>query len=155
MEPSTYPTTPITPPVYTEPAHPAPVLAAKGPFRGRIGRTGYLLFLVYAVLAMVALIFLFFLGNKLLSSLGPVLNIFLALLSIVYVVGLIVLGIGVSVRRWHDLDQSGYFFFLGFVPIVGLVIPFILLLKPGTPSGNHYGPQPGKRLGPAQVLFGK
>lgn len=44
-------------------------------------------------------------------------------------------GIGVSVRRMHDIGRSGLW---SFVPVVGLVMACI----PGLPEANMYGPNP-------------
>ncbi len=43
-------------------------------------------------------------------------------------------------RRYHDRNKSGWWFFLCFVPIVGPIWQFIELgFLSGTPSGNSYG----------------
>lgn len=51
------------------------------------------------------------------------------------------------IRRLHDLDLSGFFCLLSFVPFVNLGLSIYLLAKKGTDGDNAYGPDP---LGPIQ-----
>ena len=51
------------------------------------------------------------------------------------------------IRRLHDLDLSGFFCLLSFVPFVNLGLSIYLLAKKGTDGDNAYGPDP---LGPVQ-----
>jgi uncharacterized membrane protein YhaH (DUF805 family) len=44
------------------------------------------------------------------------------------------------VRRLHDGDRSGFFIFLGLVPFIGGLIVLVLMILPGTPGPNQYGP---------------
>jgi uncharacterized membrane protein YhaH (DUF805 family) len=52
--------------------------------------------------------------------------------------GLLLPGLGVGVRRLHDIGKSGWWLLLGFVPIVGLVLVW-WFAQPGVPAGNAYG----------------
>ena len=47
----------------------------------------------------------------------------------------------VTVRRLHDLDRSGTWAVLGIIPFVGVRLTR-LLVQPGTPGPNRYGPDP-------------
>jgi uncharacterized membrane protein YhaH (DUF805 family) len=50
------------------------------------------------------------------------------------------LSLASSVRRLHDLDMSGWWYLISFIPIIGLVILFIFLgFFPSKPD-NKYGP---------------
>lgn len=46
------------------------------------------------------------------------------------------------VRRLHDLDYSGWFSLLLFVPAVNLILWLMLLLMPGAARANRFGPAP-------------
>ena len=46
------------------------------------------------------------------------------------------------IRRLHDVDLSGYFVLLNFIPLVNLGLFLYLLVKKGTPAENNYGPDP-------------
>jgi uncharacterized membrane protein YhaH (DUF805 family) len=48
-------------------------------------------------------------------------------------------GIAVAVRRLHDIDRSGWWLLLGFLPVVGAIILLIWFCLPGTPGRNRFG----------------
>ena len=51
--------------------------------------------------------------------------------------------IGLTVRRLHDAGQSGWWWFLHSIPVVGgLVLLVVLLCLPGQRGTNFYGPDP-------------
>ena len=53
----------------------------------------------------------------------------------------IIPGISVEVRRLHDINKSGWFMLLGFIPIVnaiGSLVLFIFTLLPSVNEGNKY-----------------
>jgi uncharacterized membrane protein YhaH (DUF805 family) len=52
--------------------------------------------------------------------------------------------IAVQVRRFHDLDKSGAWFFINFVPLGSLVV-LVMMFMDGTPGPNSYGPDPKNR----------
>ena len=49
--------------------------------------------------------------------------------------------ISIIVRRLHDIDKSGWFVFLFFIPVIGQFFP-IMFLFPGTDGRNRFGPDP-------------
>lgn len=51
-------------------------------------------------------------------------------------------GLAVFVRRLHDTDRSGWWFFLSFIPLIGAFILFIFTVQAGTPGENRYGYPP-------------
>jgi uncharacterized membrane protein YhaH (DUF805 family) len=50
--------------------------------------------------------------------------------------------IGVFVRRLHDLDKSGWWYLINFVPIVGGIILLVICIPEGTQGPNQFGPDP-------------
>jgi len=63
-----------------------------------------------------------------------------------------------NIRRFHDLNQSGWFvlafFIFGAIPNVGLIadlVKIIWFINPGTTGPNQYGPDP---LGHDTDIFG-
>lgn len=46
------------------------------------------------------------------------------------------------IRRLHDLDKSGYFVLLVFVPVIGIIFSIALFFIPGTVGYNKYGADP-------------
>jgi uncharacterized membrane protein YhaH (DUF805 family) len=53
------------------------------------------------------------------------------------------------VRRLHDTDRSGWWYFIMFVPLIGGIWMLVLLCLPGSNGRNTYGPDP---LGPRRRL---
>jgi uncharacterized membrane protein YhaH (DUF805 family) len=49
-------------------------------------------------------------------------------------------GIALAVRRLHDSDRSGWWWWLFWVPILGWIPLLYFYLLPGTPDTNRYSP---------------
>jgi uncharacterized membrane protein YhaH (DUF805 family) len=72
-----------------------------------------------------------------------------AVLAVIWGLGSIIPSIAVTVRRLHDRDMSGWWY-LGFIvasmiPLVNFIaaIAFlVLMVLPGTPGSNRFGPDP-------------
>lgn len=60
----------------------------------------------------------------------------------IYSMALAVPGLAVSVRRLHDVGKSGWFLFILFIPLVGVIWLLVLDCTEGTPGENKYGPNP-------------
>src|SRR3954469_5874247 len=67
------------------------------------------------------------------------------LLLALYSVAVFIPHLAVIVRRLHDQDKSGWWFFIGFVPLIGGIWLLILYLTDGTPGPNRFGPDPKGR----------
>jgi uncharacterized membrane protein YhaH (DUF805 family) len=50
----------------------------------------------------------------------------------------------VQVRRFHDLDKSGAWVLVNFIPLGSLVV-LVMMFLDGTPGPNRYGPDPKNR----------
>jgi uncharacterized membrane protein YhaH (DUF805 family) len=48
----------------------------------------------------------------------------------------------VTVRRLHDIDRSGLWIFIAFVPLIGALLLLFWSLQGGTQGSNSYGPAP-------------
>lgn len=51
-------------------------------------------------------------------------------------------GLGLSVRRLHDIGKSGWWILLGFIPVVGAIILIIWFARDSEMTENRYGPVP-------------
>ena len=51
-------------------------------------------------------------------------------------------GIGVAVRRMHDLEKSGWWILIVLIPILGVLIMIYWFVQRGTAGPNAYGPDP-------------
>jgi uncharacterized membrane protein YhaH (DUF805 family) len=68
-----------------------------------------------------------------------------ALLLALWSLAIFIPNLAVIVRRLHDQDKSGWWFFIGFVPIIGGIWLLILYLTDGTPGTNRFGTDPKGR----------
>ena len=50
--------------------------------------------------------------------------------------------LSVTCRRLHDTSRSGWFLFLYFIPLIGLIWLLVLCCLGGTEGENRYGPDP-------------
>jgi len=55
---------------------------------------------------------------------------------------LVIPSLAVTVRRLHDLDKSGWYYFIAFVPLVGAIVLLVFMCTDGTPGPNRYGEDP-------------
>jgi uncharacterized membrane protein YhaH (DUF805 family) len=51
-------------------------------------------------------------------------------------------GLGVSVRRLHDIGRSGWWVLIEFIPGVGAAVLMVIALFDSQPGDNEYGPNP-------------
>jgi uncharacterized membrane protein YhaH (DUF805 family) len=63
-----------------------------------------------------------------------------AILRIVVDLVLFLPGLAVQVRRLHDLDKTGWWLLLIFIPVVGWIILLVWWCTQGTRGPNQYGP---------------
>ncbi len=61
---------------------------------------------------------------------------------VVYSLAVLIPRLAVTVRRLHDSNHSGAYYFLSFIPWVGGLILLIFLVMPGTRGSNMYGLDP-------------
>jgi uncharacterized membrane protein YhaH (DUF805 family) len=60
-------------------------------------------------------------------------------LSIVLTVPLIIPMLAVQTRRLHDINKSGWWQLIGFIPIIGIIILWCWSAKNGDSNKNSYG----------------
>lgn len=125
------------------------VLRQYADFSGRARRTEYWMFQLFnMVIFLVA--YAIVIGAALLlrngSGGGAVAGIF-GMLLMLYMLGVVVPSIAVSVRRLHDTDRSGWFYLLAFIPFVGAIVVLVFACQEGTRGPNSYGPDPKAEAG--------
>ncbi len=55
-------------------------------------------------------------------------------------------GFSLAIRRLHDLDKTGWFSLIYFIPIVNIIFEFYLLFCKGTEGTNRYGSDPLEKI---------
>ncbi|TDO84024.1 uncharacterized membrane protein YhaH (DUF805 family) [Flavobacterium chryseum] len=63
-----------------------------------------------------------------------------------YTLATLVPTLGAVVRRLHDVNKSGWFYFIAFVPLVGGIWLLVLLFTEGDRGTNQYGPDPKNEI---------
>lgn len=100
------------------------VLRKYAVFNGRAPRTEYWWFVLANLIVSVAI-----------SIISKDLNNLYGILTFLP-------GLGVGVRRLHDVGKSGHFLWWLLLPIAGLIIVITKLAKKGHHGENKYGPIP-------------
>ncbi len=98
-------------------------------FKGRAGRTEFwTVVLINAIIGSI----LAWIGNMINPMVGQ---------GLLGIFNLIVLlpGLGVAVRRLHDLGKGGGWVCINFIPIVGFIWFVIMCIKPGEEGDNRFG----------------
>ena len=65
-----------------------------------------------------------------------------SILETIYGLGVLIPVIAVSVRRLHDTGRSGFWIFIGLVPILGVLALIYFYALDGESGSNQYGPRP-------------
>ena len=106
------------------------VLKKYAVFGGRARRKEYWMFFLFNVI----IAFVLGLVEGLAGGPGIVGNI--------YALAVLIPGIAVAMRRLHDTDRSGWWLFIGLIPIVGAIVLLVFLVQDSTPGENQYGANP-------------
>ena len=104
-------------------------------FEGRASRSEYWWFRLAVMLFVIAV-----------EIVGGILgHVSTALGGLVVAAGMlavIVPDICVTVRRLHDTNRSGWFFWIGLIPLIGGILLLIWFCSRGTSGPNDYGDDP-------------
>lgn len=107
-------------------------------FNGRARRREYWMFqlatfIVYIILGIIV---------GILGAIADILGTIGGILLFVAILGLIVPNIAVLVRRLHDINKSGWYYFVSLIPLVGGFYLLYLLVTEGDKGANQYGEDP-------------
>lgn len=105
-------------------------------FGGRSGRKEYWYFVLFSLIIATVLTII----DSVIGTFNPDLG--LGLLSGIYSLAILIPSIAVSVRRLHDIDRTGWWFLISFVPLIGTIILLVFAVLEGIPGNNRYGPDP-------------
>lgn len=105
------------------------VLKKYAVFSGRARRQEYWMFFLFNVIISIVLAIID-------GAMGS--NI----LGILYSLATLLPGLGVTVRRLHDTDRSGWWILIALIPLVGAIILIVFLATEGKSEPNQHGPNP-------------
>jgi len=72
-------------------------------------------------------------------------------LSLIVALVMIIPGLCVTVRRFHDIDRSGWWLLIIFIPIIGVLVYLFWVTRPSTDGDNRFRP-PSGAVGPDAQL---
>lgn len=98
-------------------------------FSGRARRTEYWMFTLFNAIISLILGFV-------LATIG------LVFLSYIYSIAILIPSLAVCIRRLHDIGKSGWWYLIGFVPVVGTIVLLIWFCTDSQPGNNEWGPNP-------------
>ena len=100
-------------------------------FSGRAARSEYWYFALATFLLSVAI--------QLLALATPTVAM---VIFTILILGILLPGLGVAIRRLHDIDRSGWWYLIVLVPFVGVILLIYWFVKKGTSGPNRYGEDP-------------
>ena len=68
-----------------------------------------------------------------------------------YIIALIVVilpSIAVLIRRLHDTDRTGWWYWIQLLPLIGLIVILVFTLSGSDEGDNKYGPNPSGSVAP-------
>jgi len=104
-------------------------------FDGRARRREYWMFTLFTVIVTIALAIVDSIGGLMTDS-G------MGVLGMLYALGVLLPSIAVSVRRLHDINKSGWWLLLIFIPLIGGLVLLVFAVMEGTRGDNRFGPDP-------------
>jgi uncharacterized membrane protein YhaH (DUF805 family) len=108
-------------------------------FQGRASRAEFWWFLLYTMLpTFVAYVLMLVAGRSEDNTMNGF-GVLLLVLILVWELANLLPYISVLVRRLHDSDRSGWWYWVALVPCIGGIWLLVLLILEGTPGPNRYG----------------
>jgi uncharacterized membrane protein YhaH (DUF805 family) len=108
-------------------------------FKGRARRAEYWYFTLFNFLIIIPFYFMAFMGvvngTSTLSMLGSLVYALIAL-------GTFIPGLAAGVRRLHDINKSGWSYFIILIPLIGGIILLVWIFTDGNRFVNNYGDDP-------------
>ena len=97
--------------------------------QGRASRSAFWWFQLLAVIAYAVV--------SVISNSSTVAGV---ILDIIIGIPILVTNIALAVRRLHDSNHTGWWWWIGLVPLVGWIVVIVFYLLPGTPGPHRYTP---------------
>jgi len=114
-------------------------------WKGRASRSEYWFFyLSYGIAFVIAAVLDNLLGTDFSTSdpyLGEV-SAGYGILAVIVILGFFLPCLSVLVRRLHDTNRSGWWYWLSLVPLVGVIVLLVFLCTKGTDGPNNFGEDP-------------
>ena len=97
-------------------------------FRGRSSRGAYWWAILWYVIIAVVL--------NVMAQIAPIMRV----AEMVFLVAAIIPSWSLTVRRLHDTGRTGWWWLIGFIPLIGVIVLLIFMLRAGQRFENRFGP---------------
>lgn len=112
------------------------VLKKYATFGGRARRKEYWMFTLWnAIITIVLALALGMISNSTNSQAW-------VMVYYLYALAVFIPCAAVIVRRLHDTNHSGWWFFISLIPLIGTIVLLVFLATDSQPGDNQYGPNP-------------
>ena len=105
-------------------------------FKDRARRKEYWFFVLFNVIAGIVLGIV----DNMTGTLNPETGY--GLLSGIYSLLVFLPALGVSVRRLHDTDRTGWWILIAFIPLIGALVLLYFFVSDSQEETNRFGPNP-------------
>ena len=112
------------------------VLKKYAVFRGRARRKEFWMFFLFHFIFLIIAIIL----DNILGTIGE--EDFYGVFYSLYGIAVFIPGLAVSVRRLHDVGESGWMLLITLIPIIGFFWFLAFMVKDSNSGENKYGPNP-------------
>lgn len=103
-------------------------------FSGRATRTQFWGFCIGWILLGAILTMVLCYDTKEISDLGASI---LGIISVIF----FITHISLTIRRLHDSNRSGFWWFIQLIPVIGVIWILVLMCLSSTKGSNKYGPE--------------
>jgi uncharacterized membrane protein YhaH (DUF805 family) len=105
-------------------------------FTGRARRKEYWMFYLFYIIAYIVL-----------SVMDGFLGFYdaevgIGMLSSIFALGTLIPSLAIAARRLHDINKSGWWQLILFIPILGALVLLFFLVSKGTDGENRFGSDP-------------
>ncbi len=111
-------------------------------FHGRASRSEFWYFMLFYLLIDIVLVFIDLLIVDPMLGITPDQAGQGGVLEIIFALAMLIPSIALAVRRLHDIGKSGWWYLIGFIPLVGALVLLYFFVLDSQPGTNQYGPNP-------------
>jgi uncharacterized membrane protein YhaH (DUF805 family) len=105
-------------------------------FSGRARRTEFWMFVLFVIVVSAVLLMVDYMMGTVEPTSGY------GVLSGVFALATLLPYLAVGARRLHDTGRTGWWWLIGFVPVIGTIVLIVFFAKAGDAGSNAYGPDP-------------
>jgi len=80
---------------------------------------------------------------------GSMIGVGVGLIGVIFT---LVISVAFGIRRLNDMNKSGWWIIINFIPYINLLMAIYLIFFPGTDGSNNYGPAPAPNTTGVKIL---